>query len=274
MNLQERRMFKMLLRCFGLRKDDDVEYPYELYIKIVKMTMRINGLWISENNRNLNLIQVIPYCAIMTIGILAITASIYDTRKDFTTSTETLLYEILLIHSFNAYLILIYNLKTINRMMTAIETRFNNFEKRALNKETRIKKSSEDGSINLTKFVTTVVCSVHVSHTLASKFYIPSSETKTLFFSIILPYDLHEYYYVAFGLESAIYVIEAIVNLSSITVSVGFLNILCGEFDILGKSLENIYDKRHKGKINTDIDVKLTKLSVKEIIYHHISLIR
>lgn len=214
--------------------------------------------------------------------MFAIAASIYDTRSDFATSVDTLLYQILLIHSFNAYMIMIYNLDKINRMMESVETRFRDYEKRVLGESSDMKKEQEADTIFLTKFVTTVVCSVHVSHMIASKFYLPHSETKDLFFPVILPYNLHDHYYIAFALEVAIYILEAIMNLSCITINVGFVNILCNEFDILGESFRRISDKNDNDENNNlnrshDDDEyygnNQKKLTLKEVVEHHKFLI-
>ncbi|RZF43374.1 hypothetical protein LSTR_LSTR001635 [Laodelphax striatellus] len=139
---------------------------------------------------------------------------------------------------------MIYFVERINRLLVAVETKFKNFELKMSNKESQLKSQSQRGALIFIKLVTFTVFSVHVTYFISSKCYLPFSETKTMYFDIVLPFrsDSIFYYYYAFTFETVVVVIEGLINISSIVIAVGFVHILCYEMDIFGIIMENMSD--------------------------------
>lgn len=213
-----------------------------VYMKVVRFCLCISGLWRGPENRKLNIIWSSVMLVLLTFGLLGTVHQLLLVPQDIDGGTEVLMNVTLIGHSIFTYLVLIRKRATIMRLMTLVESNFNNFSDTIGMKNT-FKRNAEKFNVILVVTVCVIIFSVHLSFIGVSKALwidVPLMN-KTLLFPITVPLEMTTtVYYSVFVLELMVTFFEATVHITSITLYTGFINLLCAELRSLGWAFRHL----------------------------------
>lgn len=203
---------------------------------IVTFCLRVSGLWKSSGERTLNLPVILTVLLPMFVGMVGTVHQLLFVPQDLYARTEVLMNVTLIGHSISTFIVLIWKQKTIMRMLSLVECKFNGFCKvQKLTSE--YWDNAEKKNAILVVSISVIIFSVHLSFIGVSKvFWVYSpAEEKSLLFPITVPLQMsNPVYYSVYCLELVVTLCEAVVHITSITLCTGFINLLCAEFAVLG----------------------------------------
>lgn len=208
------------------------------YMSIVRFCLSWSGLWINSEVQELNTIWISVILVFLILGFLGSLHQLLLVPQDISGGTEVLMNVSLIGHSVFTYLVLIWKRPTIMRMLALVESNFNNFTD-TLGMKNVDKRSAERFNVVIVVTVSIIIFSVHLSFVgVSNVFWIDVPlKNKTLLFPISVPLEMTEAaYYLVFVLELLVTFFEAVVHITSITVCTGFINLLCAELMILGRT--------------------------------------
>lgn len=221
---------------------DDGSRECSGYMKIVRFWLCVSGLWKGPENRKLNIIWSSVILVLLTFGLLGTLHQLLFVPQDIAGGTEVLMNVTLIGHSIFTYLVLIRKKATIMRMMTLVESNFNNFTD-TLGIKNTFKRNAEKFNAILVVTVCLIIFSVHLSFIYVSealRIDVPLMN-KTLLIPITVPLEMTTtVYYSVFVLELMLTFFEAAVHITSITLCTGFINLLCAELRSLGWAFRHL----------------------------------
>lgn len=211
-------------------------------MKIVRFWLCVSGLWRGPENRKLNIIWSSVILVLLTFGLLGTLHQLLFVPQDIAGGTEVLMNVTLIGHSIFTYLVLIRKKATIMRMMTLVESNFNNFTD-TLGMKNTFKRNAEKFNAILVVTVCLIIFSVHLSFIYVSealRIDVPLMN-KTLLIPITVPLEMTTtVFYSVFVLELMLTFFEAAVHITSITLCTGFINLLCAELRSLGWAFRHL----------------------------------
>lgn len=212
------------------------------YMKIVRFWLCVSGLWRGPENRKLNIIWSSVILVLLTFGLLGTLHQLLFVPQDIAGGTEVLMNVTLIGHSIFTYIVLIRKKVTIMRIMTLVESNFNNFTD-TLGMKNTFKRNAEKFNVILVVTVCVIIFSVHLSFIGVSKALwidVPLMN-KTLLIPITVPLEMTTtVYYSVFVLELMVTFFVAAVHITSITLCTGFINLLCAELRSLGWAFRHL----------------------------------
>ncbi|XP_039286919.1 odorant receptor 23a-like isoform X2 [Nilaparvata lugens] len=219
---------------------------YNSFLKIMKLLLIVSGLRKQSNIKELNLIVVIINVILLISGCITCLMSCLRFINDLNTFTEALMFFILFARVVGNYYSLGRNLRKINRFLWACETNFYDFEKKNLNEISNFKQMGDYSVLRFVVLMVSLFVSMFITYTSSFRF-----------FPITSPWDNQinssEFLsYVSLLYQIIVCFISSIVSLTDATLGLGSVKIICGETEILGRSLKS-----------TDGNLQL-KLSVKQ----------
>ncbi|XP_046666380.1 odorant receptor 10a-like [Homalodisca vitripennis] len=232
------------LKIISCQGEDQIVYldiPSDrdsVYMRIAKFCLTISGLWKGPEDRTLNKPVVAGIVGFLCLGLLGTLHQLLFIPQDIYKGTEALMHITLLGYSLSTYIILIWKQKTILKMLTLVETNFNDFGKTYI-KHNKHQIVAEKNNAVLVITISVIIFSVHSSFIGVSKVYrvhLPP-ENKSLLFPMTVPLELTNIaYYAVYVLQLMITVCEGYIHITGITLCAGFINILCAQFAALGRA--------------------------------------
>lgn len=217
-------------------------YKDSRYLKIVRFWLTVSGLWKNSSDRSRNIPVNCVILSTMLVGFFGTAYELFFVSENINAGMEILMTVCLIGHSISTYTVLMWRQPTILKMLAIVESRFDEFSQIQL-EHSKLQYRAEKTSAVWSVMISVIIFSVHTSSVVYSKgllVYLPLAN-RTLLLPITVPFQLSEStYYLIFTLELLCMVCEAITHISSITLCTGFINILCSEFSVLGKSFSRM----------------------------------
>lgn len=211
-------------------------------MSIARFWLKVSGLWKSPSDRSRN---VPVNCVILSMMLLGFSGTFYElffVSENINSGMEVLMTVFLIGHSISTYVVLMWKQPTILKMLAIVESRFDDFSHIHL-EHSEFQQEAENRNAVWSVMISVIIFSVHTSSVVVSKgvlVYLPLKD-RSLLLPITMPFALTNFtYYLVFILELVCMVCEAITHISSITLCTGFINILCSEFTVLGKSFRGM----------------------------------
>ncbi|XP_054260367.1 putative odorant receptor 19b [Macrosteles quadrilineatus] len=164
---------------------------------------------------------------------------------DLNKATELMLHILFIAHTIITHFTLAWKQQTILKMLALVENRFDHFSENIFH-QNKIAEDEEKNNSRYLTAITVIISSVHLSFIITSKVYMINlpPEQKSLLYPVTVPFEMsNTVYYIVYLLQLITTFFEGTTHITSIAICTGFMNILCAEYTVLGKSF------RHMGKL-------------------------
>ncbi|RZF35171.1 hypothetical protein LSTR_LSTR012376 [Laodelphax striatellus] len=204
---------------------------YNSFLKIMKLLLIVSGLRKTSNTEELNTILVIINVILLISGCITCLMSCLRFINDLNTFTEALMFFILFARVVGNYYSLGTNLSKINRFLWACETNFDEFEKKNLREISNFKQMSDHSVLKFVVVMVSLFVSMFVTYTSSFRFFPITSPWDNRINSSAFLSNLALLY------QILVCFISSVVSLTDATMGLGSVNIICGETEILGRTL-------------------------------------
>lgn len=231
-------MKKESLKVASLEKDSR-------YIKIVKFGLKMNGCWKGPADKSLNIPLLVLIQFFLFSALIGTSHQLLFAPHDLKKVTELMMHTFLIIHTIITHFTLAMKQKTILKILSLVENRFENFSETYF-KENKLQEREEKNNSRYIILIAVIISSVHLSFIITSKVYMVSlpPEQKSLLYPVTVPFEMSDtVYYIVYSLQLITTFFEGMTHITSIAICTGFMNILCAEYTVLGKAF------RHMGQL-------------------------